>query len=94
MTKNQVESLIGRPRWEVKPKNPKRLLFDRFDSFTSSLPNYEWWGAKGVVKIWYSDGRVSRKDFTKHRFDVIPLRLTDGSVFLDLIPMSHRRLEQ
>ncbi len=79
MTKRQVERILGPPRLEVKPKNPRWL--DPMDmGHTQSLP-HQWWGAGGVIRIWYLDGRVSHKEFTNHPCEVRPLTLVERLPF-------------
>lgn len=75
MTKYQVEKILGRPRWEVKPQNPMWIDPESVGNMLY-FPD-EWWGVEGVIQIWYQEDVVSDKDFATHRCEVAPLGIWD-----------------
>jgi hypothetical protein len=84
MTQHQVEKIIGLPRWEVKPQNPRWIDPENLGNLFF-FPK-EWWGTEGVIRVWYLDGRVNQKDFTNHRCEIEPLS------FVDKLPIFNRWL--
>jgi len=78
MTRDQVEELLGPPRWDVKRRDPAWFDVACVSTNVFMLPK-EWWGPEGVIQIWYlGEGRVvSEKNFTNHRCEVRPITLID-----------------
>jgi hypothetical protein len=77
MTRDQVESIIGPERWEVEPVEPQELRELVRVGHLQWMPQ-EWWGRDGIIQVWFErfdspEGRVSKKDFVKHRCEVKPL---------------------
>jgi SmpA / OmlA family len=73
MTREQVESILGPPHWEVKPASPwpPPIYSD------IRLAPEEWWIRDGIIQIWYEDQRVRQKNFTDHPCEVSPLTLVE-----------------
>jgi hypothetical protein len=74
MAKNDVETILGKPRWDVKPTDPLWIDLATIDCDVYSFPD-EWWGAEGVIRVWYANDAVWNLDFTKHRCEVVPLSI-------------------
>jgi hypothetical protein len=75
MTQSQIESILGPPHWEVKPKD---LMWVDPESVGNALfaPD-EWWGVDGIIQTWYVNGVVVDSQFTTHRCEIAPLSIWD-----------------
>jgi hypothetical protein len=83
MTKDEVEAILGPPRWEVKLKgriNPRDLL--NIGNIPHMFESAEWWGEAGIIRVCYTEGRVRHAFFDDHLGIVEPLGLVDRLPFL------------
>lgn len=76
MTRQQIEALVGPPRWEVEAKEPMEA---RMRHWGSAPPGEaEWWGRGGVITVSYdAQGNALSKSFRELPFEAKPPSLWD-----------------
>lgn len=71
MTRLQVVAILGQPRREVGPADPKWIDSESVGN-ALFFPD-EWWGECGVIQVWYIDDIVSDMSVAAFRCEVAPI---------------------
>lgn len=76
MNRIQVEAILGKPRKDVRPKDPAWIDPNSMVGRDDFNPE-EWWGSSGVIRIWYENDNVVHFDCIGLPCEVVRLSVWD-----------------